>query len=282
MFITICLLLGLLALSIALHGTEAWSNVLSPVRNDLVFADRNRSYGAYVLRREHHRVLLISFMATMGLMSLLVLLPGWLSTPPEPLPRPDAPMIDVDLTQVLTPPSTVAPPASPPPPSTPARPLERGVPMAVDSVPTVVDTVSTSPTPVAPGPVGPDPGPTVPGTRGMGTVLPTDTVVDGWAADESPEYPGGQDALYRDLKRLVRYPDIAVARNEQGRVTVGFVVNEDGRISDVTVLRGVSPSIDAEAVRVVRAMKPWRPGRFRGRSARVRFNLPIVFTLSDR
>ncbi len=69
------------------------------------------------------------------------------------------------------------------------------------------------------------------------------------------------------------------ARNE-GRVTVGFIVRTDGSVTDVSVLKGVSPTIDAEAVRVVKAMIKWIPGKFKQQEANVRYALPIVFKLA--
>ena len=97
-----------------------------------------------------------------------------------------------------------------------------------------------------------------------------------------PEYPGGQKALERDLQRLVHYPEIEVEAGREGRVLVGFVVTEDGTMADIVVARSVSPRLDAEAVRVVRNLKKWKPGKFKGRDVKVRYSLPIVFKLATQ
>lgn len=84
------------------------------------------------------------------------------------------------------------------------------------------------------------------------------------------------------LSQNLVYPDSAKAHNKQGRVMVQFVVNEDGTVSEVTVLRGVCAEIDAEAVRVMRAMPLWKPGRQKGQPVRVTYTQPITFKLEDK
>ena len=85
--------------------------------------------------------------------------------------------------------------------------------------------------------------------------------------------------MYGYLKTEVAYPTIDQRQGKQGRVVVSFVVAEDGTVKDAVVLVGISPTIDAEALRVVRKMRRWKPGQFRGENVPVRFNLPIMFTL---
>lgn len=98
--------------------------------------------------------------------------------------------------------------------------------------------------------------------------------------DELPEFPdGGQAGLMRYLTQHIRYPLYAQHRNLQGNVLCQFMVNEDGSISDVRVLQGVHPVLDNEAVRVLRFMPRWKPGRLRGKPVRVCYSLPVVFRL---
>lgn len=99
--------------------------------------------------------------------------------------------------------------------------------------------------------------------------------------ENQPEFPGGTEAMLEFLKENVQYPPIAKENGIQGRVITNFVVEKDGRLSDVQVMRGVDPSLDAEAVRVIQAMPSWKPGTQRGQAVRVRFTLPIVFRLPD-
>lgn len=97
----------------------------------------------------------------------------------------------------------------------------------------------------------------------------------------SPQYPGGLDALMVFLSTNIVYPKEAMDNGFQGTVYVSFIVEKDGSISTVKVLRGVHPLLDDEAVRVVNMMPNWSPGLQRGKPVRVQFNLPIRFILSD-
>lgn len=99
--------------------------------------------------------------------------------------------------------------------------------------------------------------------------------------EEQPEYPGGQTAMMRFLSDNIRYPVIAQENGIQGRVICNFVVERDGSITDVQVVRGVDPSLDREAVRVIQQMPRWKPGKQRGQAVRVRFTLPVVFRLQN-
>lgn len=98
--------------------------------------------------------------------------------------------------------------------------------------------------------------------------------------DEMPEFPGGMDALQPYLKRVVRYPEAARQIGVSGVVFVQFVVEKDGSISNVNVLVPVYPDLDAEAVRVIKEFPKWKPGKLRGKTVRVYFQIPIRFTIS--
>lgn len=97
--------------------------------------------------------------------------------------------------------------------------------------------------------------------------------------ERMPEFPGGEAAMNQFINRTIRYPVIAQENGIQGRVVVQFVVNTDGKIVDVEVVRGVEESLDKEAVRVVKAMPPWNPGRQGGKNVRVKYTLPIRFRI---
>lgn len=97
--------------------------------------------------------------------------------------------------------------------------------------------------------------------------------------EENPSFPGGQAALMKWLNENIKYPVIAAENGIEGRVIVQFVVSKTGSISDVRVVRGVDPSLDKEAVRVVSNMPNWTPGRQNGTTVNVRFTLPVTFRL---
>ncbi len=97
--------------------------------------------------------------------------------------------------------------------------------------------------------------------------------------ENQPEFPGGNTAMMKFLSDNIKYPVIAQENGIQGRVICNFVVERDGSITDVQVVRGVDPSLDKEAVRVIQQMPRWKPGKQRGQAVRVRFTLPVVFRL---
>ncbi len=99
--------------------------------------------------------------------------------------------------------------------------------------------------------------------------------------EEQPEFPGGNAAMMKFLSDNIKYPVIAQENGIQGRVITNFVVERDGSITDVQVVRGVDPSLDKEAIRVIQSMPKWKAGRQRGSAVRVRFTLPVVFRLQQ-
>ena len=92
-------------------------------------------------------------------------------------------------------------------------------------------------------------------------------------------YPGGDAALMQYLSSNIHYPAVAAENGVQGRVVVGFVVERDGSITDVNVMRSVDPSLDREAVRVVKNMPRWTPGKQNGSAVRVKYQVPVTFRL---
>lgn len=97
--------------------------------------------------------------------------------------------------------------------------------------------------------------------------------------EEQPGFPGGEEALFEYLQKNISYPQMAKESNIQGTVFVTFVVEPDGSISNTKVLRGIGGGCDVEAIRVVKKMPRWTPGKQRGKPVRVQFNLPIKFVL---
>ena len=97
--------------------------------------------------------------------------------------------------------------------------------------------------------------------------------------ENMPEFPGGRKALMEYLAENIKYPSIAAENNIQGRVVCQFTVWKDGSIKDIVVARGIDPSLDREAIRVVQSMPKWTPGKQRGKAVNCRFTLPILFRL---
>ena len=97
--------------------------------------------------------------------------------------------------------------------------------------------------------------------------------------EEMPSFPGGNAALMSYLNSNTKYPVVAQENGVQGRVIISFVVERDGSISDVKVARSVDPSLDREAQRVVKSMPRWTPGKQNGQTVRVKYTVPVVFRL---
>ena len=97
--------------------------------------------------------------------------------------------------------------------------------------------------------------------------------------EEMPMFPGGQKEMMTFLSKTTKYPAKAVKKKIQGRCLVQFIIEKDGSISNVRVMSKVHPLLDAEAIRVVKSMPRWMPGRLKGKPVRVKFNLPVTFCL---
>ncbi|PKP46324.1 MAG: energy transducer TonB [Bacteroidetes bacterium HGW-Bacteroidetes-12] len=99
--------------------------------------------------------------------------------------------------------------------------------------------------------------------------------------EQMPEFPGGQEAMFKFLAKNIIYPKEAKEKGIEGKVYVNFTVNEDGSIGNVKVIRGVHPLLNNEAVRVIESFPKWTPGKQKGELVRVSYNLPITFRMSN-
>ena len=99
-------------------------------------------------------------------------------------------------------------------------------------------------------------------------------------SDEEPEFPGGTSALLEYFRNSIEYPQDALKDSIEGRVIVNFIIEEDGSITDPKVLKSISPSVDAEALRIVSQMPKWKPAKQKGKSIRIRYTVPIAFRIT--
>ncbi len=97
--------------------------------------------------------------------------------------------------------------------------------------------------------------------------------------EESPTFPGGNEAITAYLSQNLQYPKAASDAKIEGTVFVQFIIEKDGSVSNIKILRGIHPDCDAEVIRVVSEMPKWNPGKQRGQAVRVQFNLPVKFRL---
>lgn len=129
----------------------------------------------------------------------------------------------------------------------------------------VTNAVGTG-TPTATGPVGP-------------VVEDVDENIVYDVVEQNPKFPGGDEALMKWLYENLKYPTICQEQGIQGRVITQFVVNKDGSIVDPVVVRSVDPYLDKEALRVIKTMPKWKPGKQRGKAVRVKYTVPVTFKL---
>ena len=258
---------------------------------DILFENRNQLYGAYKLRQEYGHRARQAFLFSAALFWLAVLIPflyGIYHHGPIPVKPPISPYV---LSQVDLPNINPVAPVSPPPPAAPKpnHDVFRIVPD--DIVLPIIPPVGPKPPEGAvggdgpggniggsPGGSGPGGGP---GGGGPGNIIPPveNKVYDMLSIAQYPEYPGGEEALMRFLQQNIKYPDMARKQDVQGRVVIRFIVDANGNINEVKLFRGIGFGCDEEAVRVVKMMPAWKPGRNDGKPVSVYFDLPIHFSL---
>lgn len=97
--------------------------------------------------------------------------------------------------------------------------------------------------------------------------------------EEMPSFPGGQGAMFEFIANNIQYPIVAEENGVQGRVLVSFVIKKDGSLSNVRVVKSVDPALDKEAVRLIKSMPKWIPGKEKGQFVNVKFTVPVTFRL---
>lgn len=251
--------------------------------DELVFEHRNKSYGAYILRKMYHRQLTKALFLASAIMIAGLAYPLALSY--RLIHR--VPIITDETVTIETGNlSHVEPPIAPPPPPPIAEVQKRMVfiqPVVVSGevpesewVPMeeINKNSNSGYEPVSEEPI---------------EIKPKDDVLDVKVeeppisiAEEMPDFPGGDLERQKFLKENTRYPQQALETDIQGTVYVQFVVDTKGNITDVKVLRGIGGGCDEEAVRVIKMMPQWHAGKQNGRSVRVLFTMPVVFRLQQR
>jgi protein TonB len=253
---------------------------------DVIFQDRHKDYGAYVLRRSYPKHVLLGALLSVGLLSLVFASPYLAKLFREPEVADVRDLKAVRYTDLAPPPpiqNTPPPPRIhiPPPVKTiikfiPPKVTDKEI-IEVEKMPTVDEIKQND--------IGSQ---TVEGT---GEVVFEEPVAEatGAAADDSDviftvveqsaEFAGGIDALRRFLQQNMVYPSVSKKMGIEGSVYVTFVVDKLGAISDIQVMRGISTDCDREAARVVGLMPKWKPGKQDGHPVNSRFVLPIKFTL---
>jgi|ERR1035437_3855258 protein TonB len=258
-----------------------WSDVVYPERNNIVFENRNKTYGAFAIRMLYERNLIFSLLFSVfifgGLLGLQALLKHPIETLIKPIEekRTDIPLIDKPF---IKPDIKIDPPSNHPPASS-----------GSGFIVTSRDTKDTTDITLPPNPdkgKGPDTtgsGPTIPeGGKGKKDppFTPDPPKILTWVP-EMPSFPGGEAELTKFLGKQLIYPKFPLDNGIQGTVFVTFVVNQDGSLSDIKLLNNVDKFLNEEAVRVVKKMPKWNPGKQNGNPVRVQLNLPVKFKINE-
>lgn len=248
--------------------------------DDIVFEHRNKEFGAYVLRKNYPKVVLVSTVIAVTFFVIVAVIP-FIQAAVNPSGTILTNDVQVELTDVDMNKEDIITPPPPPPPDVPSlRDVVRFVaPVVVDSVDEdveldVVDQlVQNAPTDS----VNQD-GPDL-------VDEPEDPVINYTApeiiliAEEMPRYVGGDEVMFAFIRDNVQYPRIPLELGIEGKVLVQFVVMSDGKIDRIKIVRGIDPALDEEAARVVSTMPVWEPGRQGGHPVNVQFVIPISFKI---
>lgn len=250
--------------------------------DEIVFENRNKEYGAYIIRRAYHSNLskgtFTSFLFVACLFGMayaaMMLKPVIHEVMPAKPP--------IDLGKIFK----VIPEYKEPPPA--AKPLvqhsnafpTKVVTHDVEPPKAEPETITTSTGPVGDGPIVDNNEPV-----GIAPNVPVEPVaIESQTLDIAevmPQYEGGLKALYKFLRKTLRYPSVSQRIGEEGTVYVKFVIDATGAVTAVEVSRGVSAALDKEASRVISLMPHWKPGKQHGSPVNVRMSLPIKFAINQ-
>jgi protein TonB len=266
---------------------------------DILFETRNRAYGAYVLRRNYPTYARNALLIMLSVLVVLFLMPFISKVFKKEERLKQSVEVILEEPPALNP---EAPPPPPPPPvETPPPPevkqvrfvppiLEENVAPEDEEKPPVMDTLQKVKN------IGDE------DIEGEDVDRPINDTVGSWRAkvqvqappptedntiyttanvQQQAEYPGGQAAMYKWINENIRYPDVAREQGISGKVYVKFVVEKDGSISDIKIVKSPAPSLEKEVIRVLNLMPKWNPAKQNGKAVRVYFNMPVDFKLNN-
>lgn len=252
----------------------------APAFDDIVFENRNKEYGAYNLRKRYKRNVLISVLIGVIIISTAVITPYLNAKAAENKKARAERHVEIKMENLDQPNETVAPPPPPPPPPSDVVQQAKYVPpVVVDSVkPEEVKQLMTADQAQV----------EVKNTEVVEEVQEVKEEVKQQeepdaepfvVVEEMPMFPGGDPALLQYIAEHTQYPEVAKENNIQGKVIVRFCVTSKGGVDKVSVLKGVDPELDKEAIRVVQTLPPFKPGKQGGKPVPVWYMVPINFTL---
>jgi protein TonB len=257
--------------------------------DDVIFENRNKDYGAYYIRKSYSKNMMTGLGFSVTIACLLVILPQLMAMFGEELTVPPTIKESLGREIVVGPPPTVQQPIQPtPPPSAPKRSANTNVVPHVTTKPVVEDIEPNNQTPPSDGPTT-GTGSDNPSLTGSGIGDPGPGIVEPITlpppilniAEVMPEYEGGTKEMMKFIVKNTHFPSSARRLGTQGTVFVSFVVDSEGNVVDVKVVRGISAECDKEAARVISRMRGWKAGMQNHRAVSVRMTLPIKFQLQE-
>jgi len=274
------------------NSTPAYKDTL-----DILFADRNKAYGAYQLRRNYPSYVGRALGLGLLLIVLFFAIPFITSMVSGALTEKDK---QIDVVAELGPPPDIdpnnPPPPPPPPPPTPPPPtrstvqfvppiVKKDEDVADEEPPTVEEVIETKADVGADTKKGNDEAPpAIDENPTELAVIEAPKVVEEktyemFDIQKPPSFPGGEAELLKFLAQNIKYPPLARENNIQGVVALTFVISKDGSVREVNIVKDIGGGCGKEAVRVVQTMPKWVPGEANGNPVKVRFTLPVRFKL---
>jgi len=253
--------------------------IKAPAFDDIVFETRNKEYGAYSLRKRYSRNVIISIGIGTIILATVIITPYLNAKAADNAAKRAERQVELKMENLDQPNETVAPPPPPPPP--PADVVQQAKyvpPVVVDSV-KPEDNVQLMTADEAQIEVKDEEVVEVVEEVKEEVQEEDPEATPFVVVEEMPMYPGGDAELLKYIAEHTQYPEIAKENNIQGRVIVRFCVTSKGGVSQVSILKGVDPELDAEAIRVVNTLPAFKPGKQGGKPVPVWYMVPITFTL---
>lgn len=253
--------------------------------DDIVFEKRNKDYGAYVNRKNYSRYVLVALGITVVVLIFVLLTPAIARLLKSAKGPEEQKLKEMTVSLDQPPPITPQPPPPdvriPPPVKTiikflPPKVTEKEV-VEEEEMPTIEEIKENETGAVA--------------VEGTGEVVFEEPVQEVaveseedkvfYAVEQQAEFPGGVAAMMKFLQKNIKYPASAKRMGIEGKVFVKFIVDKEGAISGMEIMKGINADLDKEAMRVIKLMPPWKPGKQNGRSVKSQFVLPVYFKLDS-
>jgi len=249
-----------------------------PSFDEIVFENRNKEYGAYAIRKKYNPTVMWAMLVGILILSSAIITPYVMASVNERRHQKEEKAVTAEMEQLDQPNQEVAPPPPPPPPAEAQTVVKYVAPVIVDSVKVeekssfaTVDEVSETTTDEA----------VVEVVEEVKEEVEVKEEEVFFVVEEMPGFNGGD--VNTEFRKYVfanmKYPEVAAENGIQGKVYVQFVIEPDGRLSNVRVIRSVDPVLDKEAIRVIESSPKWNPGKQRGKPVRVSYTFPITFVL---